>query len=48
MAKIASFWGSNGRHRSKIGKIGEKKLSLKLSKNYFSQVNGHKFGQKCH
>ena len=23
-------------------------FSLNVSKNYFSQVHGHKFGQKCH
>ena len=33
---------------SKFGESGQKILSLKVSKNYFSQVYGQKFGQKCH
>ena len=36
------------RHRSIFGNSGQKSLSLKVDKNYFSQVYGHKFGQKCH
>ena len=33
---------------SKIEESGKKIFSLKVSKNYISQVNGHIFGQKCH
>ena len=37
-----------GRHRSKFRESGQKIFSQNVSKNYFSQVYGHKFGQKCH
>ena len=48
MLKIGSFWGPKLRHRSKFGESGQQIFSLKVSKNYFSQVYGHIFGQKCH
>ena len=32
---------------SKFGKIGQTIFSLKVSKNYFSQVYGHNFGKNC-
>ena len=48
MAQIGSFWGPKLHHRSKFGESGQNILSLKVSKNYFSQVYGQKFGQKCH
>ena len=33
---------------SKFGENGKIFSSVNVSKNYFSQVYGHKFGQKCH
>ena len=33
---------------SKFGENGQIIISLKVSKNYISQVNGYIFGQKCH
>ena len=45
MIKIGSFCGTKWCHRSKIGEIGEI-FSIKVSKNYFCPVYGHKFGQK--
>ena len=58
LVKIGHFWCENGqnwvilgvklRHRSKFWESGPIMLSLKVSKNYFSQVYGHKFDQKCH
>ena len=47
MAQIGSFWGPKLRHRSKFWESCQKILSLNVSKNYLSQVYGHKFGQKC-
>ena len=47
MVKIGSFWGQSGATGQNLGKVF-KKFSLKVSKNYFSQVYGHKFGQNCH
>ena len=43
MVKIGSFWGPKRRHILKFGESGEIIWSLKVSKNYFSQV----FGQIC-
>ena len=40
--------GPKWRHRPKFSEIVQKKFSLNVSKNYFSQVYGHKIGQKCH
>ena len=49
MIKIGSFWGQNGASGQILGVVVQKKFSLKVSKNYFSQVYGHKFGKKkCH
>ena len=48
MVKIGSFWGPKLRHKSKFGESGQIIFSLNVSKNYFSQVYGQKFGQKCH
>ena len=48
MVKIGSFWGPKWRHMSKFEEIGQIILSLKVSKNYFSQVYGEKFGEICH
>ena len=45
MVKIGPFWGPKCRHMSKFGESGEIIFSLKVSKNYFSQVYGHIFGQ---
>ena len=47
MVKIGSFWGQNDVTGQNLGKL-VKKFSLKVSKNYFSQVYGHKFGLNCH
>ena len=47
MVKIGSFWGQNEATGQNLGDW-EKYFSLKVSKNYFSQVNGQKFGEKCH
>ena len=33
---------------SKFWESGQINFSLKVFKNYFSQVYGQKFGQKCH
>ena len=33
---------------SKFWESGPINFSLKVTKNYFSQVYGQKFGQKCH
>ena len=40
------IWGQNGATGQNLGKL-VKIFSLKVSKNYFSQVYGHKIGQKC-
>ena len=48
MAQIGSFGGPKWRNRSKFGESGQKIISLKVSKNYFSKVYGDKFAQKCH
>ena len=48
IAKIGSFWGPKWRHRPNFWEIGQKISTLKVYKNYFSQVYGHKFGQICH
>ena len=55
LVKIGHF-GENGQywvilgpklhHMSKFGEIGKKIFSLKVYKNYFSQVYGHNFGKK--
>ena len=36
------------RHRSKFGESGQEIFTLKIWKNYVSQVYWHNFGQKCH
>ena len=33
---------------SKFGESGQQKFSQKNWKNYFSQIYGHKVGEKCH
>ena len=51
MVKIGSFWPilvPKLRHMSKFWENGKIIFSLKVSKNYLSQVYGHIFGQKCH
>ena len=51
MVNIGSFWhnlGSKCRHMSNFWESGPIILSLKVSKNYFSQIYGQKCGQKCH
>ena len=45
MVKIGSFWGQNGASGPKFRESGQKNFSQNVSKNYFSQVYGHKFGQ---
>ena len=47
MVKIGSFWGPKLRHMTKFGESIEIIFSLKVYKNYFSLVFGHKFGQVC-
>ena len=47
MVKIGSFSGQNDVISQNFGKA-VKKFSLKVSKNYLTQVYGHIFGQKCH
>ena len=45
--KLGNFgpkWG----HRPKFREIGQIFFSLKVFKNYLSQVYGKKFGQNCH
>ena len=56
MVKIGHF-GENGpnsvilgakwHHISKFGESGQIIFSVKVSKNYFSQVYVHKYGQEC-
>ena len=48
MVKIGSFLGQKWRNKSKFGESGQKNFALYVSKNYFSQVYGHKSGQKWH
>ena len=48
MVEIGSFWGRKLRHMSKFGEFGQIFFSVNVSKNYFSQVYGHKFGHKGH
>ena len=48
MGQIVSFWESKRRNMSKFEESGQIIFSLKVSENYFSQVYGHNFGQKCH
>ena len=51
MVKIGSFWHnlvSKCRHMSNFWESGPIILSLKVSKNYFSQIYGQKCAQKCH
>ena len=36
------------RHRPILRECGENNCSPKVSKNYFTQVYGHKWAQKCH
>ena len=45
---VGIVWGPKWRHMSKFWESGPIILSLKVSKNYFSQVYGQKCGQKCH
>ena len=45
---VKKILGPKWRHRPKFREIGEIFLSIKVFKNHFSQVCGHKFGQKCH
>ena len=45
--KLGHF-GPKWRHRPKFRVIDPIFFSLKVFKNYFSQVYGQKFGQKCH
>ena len=47
MVKIGSFWGQNGASGQNLKKV-VKKFSLKVSKNYFIHVYGHKIVQKYH
>ena len=47
-SKLVPFWGQNYPHMSKFGKSCQIIFSIKHSKNYFSQVYGHNFGQKRH
>ena len=42
------FWAPKWRHTWKFGESGQNLYSLNVSKNYFSQIYGHKSGQKCH
>ena len=45
MVKIGSFWGPKLRNLSKCMESGQIIISLKVSKNYFSQVYGQKSGK---
>ena len=45
MGHFGIIWGSKCRHMSKFWEIGPIILSLKVSKNYFSQVYGQKWGK---
>ena len=45
-SQLGHFGGQNDVIVPYFGKF-VKKLSLKVHKNYFNQVYGHKFGQKC-
>ena len=50
MVKIGSFWpifGAKITSYDKIWESGDIILSLIVSKNYFCQVYGHKFGKLC-
>ena len=47
MLKIGSFVGKNDVIGRNLGKEA-KNLFLKVSKNYFSQVYGHKLGEKLY
>ena len=40
--------GPKWRHRPKFRESDQKLFSQNVYKNYFSQVYGHKLGQKCH
>ena len=44
---MGHFGGQNDLIIQTFGKIGKIFFSLKVSKNYFSQVHGHNLGQKC-
>ena len=45
--KLGNF-GPKWRYRPKFRESGQIFFSLKVFKNYFSQVFGNKFSQKCH
>ena len=45
---LGHFGGQNDVIVQNLGEYGEQIVSVKVYKNYFSQVYGHKFGQKCH
>ena len=50
-SKLGHFciiWRAKFRHMSTFWESDQKIISLKVSKNYFSQVYGHIFGQNCH
>ena len=48
---MGHFWpilGAKITSKSKFEESGQKFFSLQVFKNYFSQVYGHEFCQKCH
>ena len=46
IVKILSFCGPRGRHISKFGESDQIIFSVKVSKNFFSQIYGQNFGKK--
>ena len=48
IVKIGSVWWPIWRHMSKFGENCQIIFSLKVSKNYYSQVYWDKLGHKCH
>ena len=47
LSKFGHFGVKNDVIGQKLGEV-VKKISLKFWENYFRQVYGHDFGQKCH
>ena len=45
-SKLGHFGGKNDVISQNLGTLSTK-ISLKVSKNYFSQVYLHKYGQEC-
>ena len=47
-SKLGHFGGQNDVICQSLGKVVKKIFTVKVSKNYFSQVYGHKFVQNSH